>query len=176
MVVICCISWPMTCFPNRLLYQILFLALNDALSHTPCHVHWHTPVARPRPALAVPGPGPGSAAPPARPGSPAAPASRARPCTRPPSGEPSRPASCSAAPVPRFNRPRAPARPPVLALGLVWPCPRSLALACPGMLARPPRRALLASCRPLRGLELGPACLWRAALSSASTRPRRAHG
>jgi hypothetical protein len=38
--------------------------------------------------------------------------------------------------------------------------------------ARPPRRSLLVPCRPRRGLELGPACLWRAALSSASARPR----
>jgi hypothetical protein len=38
--------------------------------------------------------------------------------------------------------------------------------------ARPPRRSLLVPCWPRRGLELGPACLWRAALSSASARPR----
>jgi hypothetical protein len=28
------VSWPMTCFPNRLLCHILFLDLNDALSRT----------------------------------------------------------------------------------------------------------------------------------------------
>jgi hypothetical protein len=38
---------------------------------------------------------------------------------------------------------------------------------------RPPRCALPAPCRPRRGLELGPACLWRVALSSASVRPRK---
>jgi hypothetical protein len=47
--------------------------------------------------------------------------------------------------------------------------------------ARPPRRApplpgAAAACRPgvpmARGLELGPACLWRAALSPASAQPR----
>jgi hypothetical protein len=44
-------------------------------------------------------------------------------------------------------------------------------------LSRPPRRAppppgAAAACRPQRGLELGPACLWRVALISASAWPR----
>jgi hypothetical protein len=145
----------------------------------------------PPPSLGLGRPSPSPA--PARPPRPLGPAPRpprrpAPPRARPPPGEPRSalpPVALWRAVPPRLvlgrprapvRPPRAPARPPVLALGLVWPCPRSLALACPGMLARPPRRALLASCRPLRGLELGPACLWRAALSSASTRPRRAHG
>jgi hypothetical protein len=60
--------------------------------------------------------------------------------------------------------------------GAAWharPCSRRPACACP------PRRALslplpvtTAACPPRRGLELGPACLWHAALSSASARPR----
>jgi hypothetical protein len=56
-------------------------------------------------------------------------------------------------------------------------CPRGAAVA-PGavraVLARRGRGALARrgpACSPLRGLELGSACLWRAALSSGSTRP-----
>jgi hypothetical protein len=41
---------------------------------------------------------------------------------------------------------------------------------------RPPRHALIVSCRPGAALKLGPTCLWRVTLSSASARPRRVHG
>jgi hypothetical protein len=95
--------------------------------------------------------------PPRRPAPPRArppPASRARPCPRPPSGEPSRPASCSAAPVPRFDRPPAPglARPrhhlPRHACSLAPPCLARVVTAPAWPRARP-------SVPMARGFELG---------------------
>jgi hypothetical protein len=75
---------------------------------------------------------------------------------------------------PRLGLPRAPFRrgqPWWRGLGAAvarpWRVPGSPpALACPA----PSQRGRGVSAR--RGLELGPACLWRAALSSASARPR----
>uniref|UniRef100_A0A804LMQ9 Uncharacterized protein n=1 Tax=Zea mays TaxID=4577 RepID=A0A804LMQ9_MAIZE len=130
----------------------------------------------PRPALGRASPG--RPRPPGRSGEPPPP-SRARPRrSAPPRAVPAWPpafvsgsaASRRARPSrARLNRPRrAPARPPAPGPGLARPCPRPAVSS--------PRRALLTSCRPLRGLELGPVCLWRAALSSASVRPRCAHG
>jgi hypothetical protein len=93
----------------------------------------------------------------------------------------------SAAPSPAAARPRHPsawrARSPDAAPRPR--CPAARAVPAPSLrsprwrgVARPPQRALplplpgtAAACPPRRGLELGPACLWRATLSSASVRP-----
>jgi hypothetical protein len=102
-----------------------------------------------------------------------------------------RPWRGSASSAPARSRPLAPARSPLPCSDLgarPTPLPAPLARGVPssGALrsparhvvpaARPPRLALpvpstTAACRPRRDIELGPACLWRAALSSASARP-----
>eukprot|EP00267_Zea_mays_P041909 XP_020393852.1 uncharacterized protein LOC109939887 [Zea mays] len=92
------------------------------------------------------------------------------------------PAPPGLSPVPAMARPWRPAvvrgvpappdEPPAPTLA---PCarartparPRWLWRARPGVLARPPRRVPLVSCRPRRGLELGSACLWCAAPTCA---------
>eukprot|EP00267_Zea_mays_P041729 XP_020393654.1 basic proline-rich protein-like [Zea mays] len=95
------------------------------------------------------------------------------------------PTALAPAPAPPQRAAMAPARPRSLPPPrLRCPSPRRTrcgALRSPARravpAARPPRRALplpgaATTCRPRRGLELGPACLWHAALSSASVRPR----
>jgi hypothetical protein len=77
--------------------------------------------------------------------------SGAAPCARP-------------LPLPGAVRPRRAA--PARAL------PSRLARSRPGVVVAPSLGAA-AACSPLHGLELGPACLWRAGLSSASGRPAR---
>jgi hypothetical protein len=90
--------------------------------------------------------------------------------SRPPRRVPGAPPRPGPVPLPGPWRPglashgarswRGPGSPPAPA------CPVPPASACPA----PPGAAV--ACRPQRGLELGPACLWRTALSSASAWPR----
>jgi hypothetical protein len=108
--------------------------------------------------------GPPPRRPPAPVSSPARPR-RPRPAPAFPLGPTSPTAACSPAPA---RPPSCPVLGAAVACGLGAACPRGLAR---GAAPRPWRPACARPPRvPRRGLELGPACLWHATLSSASVR------
>jgi hypothetical protein len=104
----------------------------------------------------------------------------ARARTRPSPLRRARPGAAAPVPAPPW-RGGPPARPWPPAPPCSWPWHGGVARRDPTLLPRPrrgspPQRALplpgaATTCPPLRVLELGPVCLWRTALSSASARP-----